>query len=761
MVSSVGCFNRRSGFALPTVVISSLMLMMVLIVAVSATMTIRTGLYAQYYNKLAQEAAESGIEVAESCLLESDYSVTWSTASPLRPSSNCEGTSSCTSSSCYIINNSRLRTTFIIGNPTGNGGRNLGISSLGRVELLNAEGKTWQTYEKTLGYHSSYSAMPQISGGAGWKDTGHIGFFLSEDKQLYGYGENGVAQILDSNVPSQIVFPSKLSLPVGVSSVKKVLSSGQGASFMCIIGNNDRVYCKGSGLNLERLTGWHELALPSNMKVSDIVVNGYGDDNICVIAYPATNSANRQAYCAGSNTWSLIGNGSSNGVYVPLSAPTRFSLPSGLTAMKIYSQNINTCVIASDKNAYCSGRSDFGQIAGVTSGAQSIPVKYNIPPMGSLARYPKDILMQYHGFETVIHVLATDGTIWSSGDSSQGEFGDGSTTTVTRGGAASWFSQLGDRIHSRQDTNKCIDVQNGSSTDGAWIQVWSCTSPLQMQGWFFTDGNNAILNPTTGKCIDLNEGKTSEGTWLISTTCNGRSTQRWSYDDNTGQLKSLANTSMCVDIKDNWLMIKACSTTLTSQKFKPDWHAFSWKAIISGTTSFCGIRDPYPSTTASNMWCAGNNDYGQLVNVGTIINGDNASYSGAECQSTSGVWNANIKKPYQVDYSKLSTEWQYQYKSLQVIATDGQVYGAGANDYGKLGSGTKSSKQCQTVKFKLPAGVSAVDMSTRDEYTTYVLGDDGSVYAAGRNNRGQLGVGTTSDLSLPQRVKIPRTSQRY
>lgn len=197
------------GFALPTVVISSLMLMMVLIVAVSATMTIRTGLYAQYYNKLAQEAAESGVEVAESCLLESDYSVTWSTASPLRPSSNCKGTSSCTSSSCYIINNSRLRTTFIIGNPTGNGGRNLGISSLGRVELLNAEGKTWQTYEKTLGYHSSYSAIPQISGGAGWKDTGHIGFFLSEDKQLYGYGENGVAQILDSNVPSQIVFPSK------------------------------------------------------------------------------------------------------------------------------------------------------------------------------------------------------------------------------------------------------------------------------------------------------------------------------------------------------------------------------------------------------------------------------------------------------------------------------------------------------------------------------------------------------------------------
>jgi hypothetical protein len=65
------------------------------------------------------------------------------------------------------------------------------------------------------------------------------------------------------------------------------------------------------------------------------------------------------------------------------------------------------------------------------------------------------------------------------------------------------------------------------------------------------------------------------------------------------------------------------------------------------------------------------------------------------------------------------------------------------------------------VKYQLPAGVTAVDMSTRDEYTTYVLGSDGKVYAAGYNINGQVGDGTTIDRYTPVEVQIPRTSYSY
>jgi alpha-tubulin suppressor-like RCC1 family protein len=130
------------------------------------------------------------------------------------------------------------------------------------------------------------------------------------------------------------------------------------------------------------------------------------------------------------------------------------------------------------------------------------------------------------------------------------------------------------------------------------------------------------------------------------------------------------------------------------------------------------------------------------------------------------MFNVNLPNGAKVDVTKLSSEWQDQFLSTMVIATDGQVYGSGRNQYGKLGSGSLGAsagdfQQCTTVKYQLPAGVTAVDMSTRDEYTTYVLGSDGKVYAAGYNINGQVGDGTTIDRATPVEVQIPRTSYSY
>ena len=72
-----------------------------------------------------------------------------------------------------------------------------------------------------------------------------------------------------------------------------------------------------------------------------------------------------------------------------------------------------------------------------------------------------------------------------------------------------------------------------------------------------------------------------------------------------------------------------------------------------------------------------------------------------------------------------------------------------------------AAKQCTTVKMNLPAGVKAIDMSTRDQYTTYILGSDGNVYAAGRNNQGQAGDGTLSHRSTPVVVRMPRAGAAY
>jgi hypothetical protein len=65
------------------------------------------------------------------------------------------------------------------------------------------------------------------------------------------------------------------------------------------------------------------------------------------------------------------------------------------------------------------------------------------------------------------------------------------------------------------------------------------------------------------------------------------------------------------------------------------------------------------------------------------------------------------------------------------------------------------------VKFNLPAGLTAVSFSVDNvNHTTYVIASDGNVYGAGANDVGQLGpgcprTGTGAYCAAPVKLSIP------
>ena len=83
--------GHRRGFALPTVLIASVVLLTILAVSVTATTASRTALKNQYYTQLAQLAGEAGVEFAKSCLQQSGGVPTWSDTNPLQPGTDCNG----------------------------------------------------------------------------------------------------------------------------------------------------------------------------------------------------------------------------------------------------------------------------------------------------------------------------------------------------------------------------------------------------------------------------------------------------------------------------------------------------------------------------------------------------------------------------------------------------------------------------------------------------------------------------------------------
>ncbi len=99
------------------------------------------------------------------------------------------------------------------------------------------------------------------------------------------------------------------------------------------------------------------------------------------------------------------------------------------------------------------------------------------------------------------------------------------------------------------------------------------------------------------------------------------------------------------------------------------------------------------------------------------------------------------------------------YYSSFFIAPDGSVYAAGSNMYGQLGLSNTIGNQSSPIKMQLPAGTEAVGVAAGNNHTL-VLDSDGNVYGVGKNNDGELGIGSTSELEeTPVKMQLPTGSK--
>lgn len=93
-------------------------------------------------------------------------------------------------------------------------------------------------------------------------------------------------------------------------------------------------------------------------------------------------------------------------------------------------------------------------------------------------------------------------------------------------------------------------------------------------------------------------------------------------------------------------------------------------------------------------------------------------------------------------------------RNVFVLGTDYKVYGAGPNSNGQLGDGsTNDTSVRDPVLFQMPGGVLAKDVVTGgggSGYTTYVLGTDNRLYAAGANNSRQIANTAVAQYPTPQ-----------
>jgi alpha-tubulin suppressor-like RCC1 family protein len=157
------------------------------------------------------------------------------------------------------------------------------------------------------------------------------------------------------------------------------------------------------------------------------------------------------------------------------------------------------------------------------------------------------------------------------------------------------------------------------------------------------------------------------------------------------------------------------------------------KAIGSGYGSYCYT---VILTDQGKVFTAGYNGYGQRGNGGTGNTG--AGY--AQEVISSGA----------TDIYVATGNTSYGY--TMVKKSDGSVWAAGYSGHGNFGNGGTASVNSTFVQVWNPAtqGTTArkvILCGSADYFTTYLLGDNGVLYACGRNDYGQLGIGQDGQVN--------------
>ncbi len=149
----------------------------------------------------------------------------------------------------------------------------------------------------------------------------------------------------------------------------------------------------------------------------------------------------------------------------------------------------------------------------------------------------------------------------------------------------------------------------------------------------------------------------------------------------------------------------------------------------------------------SNLWGTGFNFAGQL--------GDGTSRN--RKQKPVQV----MEKPLGADPARAMTEIDQVSTGVSytiILKKNGTLWGTGHNEYGQLGDNTQDNRAnpVQVLTAPLPEGraMTEVDQVSAGYNHSMILKENGSLWAVGKNDHGQLGDGSTTNKKTPVQVMI-------
>ncbi len=331
------------------------------------------------------------------------------------------------------------------------------------------------------------------------------------------------------------------------------------------------------------------------------------------------------------------------------------------------------------------------------------------------------------------HGIKSNGTLWASGVNTNGQLGDGTTTS------------------------RFNPVQIGSGTNWVMVSAGSAYSlAIKTDGTLWAWGSNLTGNLGDGTVIDkLSPVQIGTATnWKTVSAGGGFNLAiktdgtLWAWGANGyGQLGNggftQVNSPIQIGSDNSWVYISAGG--YHSLAIKSNGTLWGWGRGTSGQLGDGSVSEKYSPIqigtgtnwkrvdacyfhslgvkTDGTLWAWGRNMEGQ-VGDGTLIQKNIPTQSG-----TATNW-ANVTGGLNHSIG---------------IKADGTIWGWGFNSYGQLGNGAQVMTNSTPIQAGSATNWMLVEAGT---YHTMSIKNDASLWAFGRNMDGQLGDGTTGTFQL-------------
>lgn len=371
-------YRFARAFTLPTVMITSLVMLTLLLAALQLSTAATNALQAQYYNQLAREAAESGARMVERCLKESNFDSSM-VGKTLTPKTNCTG-GVVSGANDYVYKEGLIRTTFSVVSSESEPGL-VRIDAVGMTERSRAsDSHAWKTYTQPLRNELTTGVIEVSAIASGVGITCAI---FDGETWCFGRNEQGQLGLGADMIASRYDVPKKVLRTTGLLEGKIDKLVGVGDGQVCIVTTDNEIYCSGQNisgkLGVGKGGGYQTPVMERVLKPVDmqgeITRIVHGVHHTCVISGGVV-------WCWGANDYGQLGNGDQASRSVPARVVSNGSFNNlNVTDLHTVPYAKHTCAVE-DGKAYCWGRNSRGQLGNNRIGIGALGVD-NIPVCSS------------------------------------------------------------------------------------------------------------------------------------------------------------------------------------------------------------------------------------------------------------------------------------------------------------------------------------------------------------------------------------------